>query len=123
MNGLWTALGIALAGGLGAAARHLVDAAFTLRRSAGYPWGILAVNLTGAFVIGVLTGLAVDHPLMTIAATGFLGGYTTFSTASVDTVRLIMTRRYRAALANGVGMLSAAAALAVCGILLGRILA
>ncbi|MEJ6489294.1 CrcB family protein [Leucobacter sp. USCH14] len=117
---MWTALGIALAGGLGAGARHLVDTALSSRRSTRFPWGILTVNLTGAFVIGVLTGLAADHPLMTIGTTGFLGGYTTFSTASLDTVQLLGQRRYRAALANGAGMLVAAVALAVGGILLGR---
>ncbi len=120
MNEAGLALAIAAAGGIGAGARHLIDQALGSRVRGRFPWGILVVNLTGAFAIGVLAGLAADHPLAVVATTGFLGGYTTFSTASLDTVQLLGKRRYRAALANGAGMLVAAVALAVCGILLGR---
>ena len=120
MNDAGLALAIAAAGGAGAGARHLLDQAVSARTRARFPWGILVVNLTGAFAIGVLMGFAADQPLVVVATTGFLGGYTTFSTASLDTVQLLGRRRYRAALANGAGMLAAAVVLAVCGMLLGR---
>lgn len=123
MNGIWVTVGVAIAGGIGAASRHMVDSAFSPRLRARFPWGTLTVNLTGSFVIGVVTGLALEHPLATVVATGFLGGYTTFSAASADTVRLVAERRYIAALTNGVGVLAAATGLAVCGVLLGRGLA
>ncbi|MFD5600757.1 fluoride efflux transporter CrcB [Leucobacter sp. NPDC058333] len=122
MTGVWLAVGIAIAGGVGAAARHLVDSSFSPQMRARFPWGIITINLTGSFAIGIVTGLSLAHPVAAVAATGFLGGYTTFSTASLDTVQLLMKRRYGAALVNGVGVLVAAVVLAAAGILLGRAL-
>lgn len=118
MTGLWTAVGVAVAGGLGAAARAVVDGAVPERVRRRFPWGILLVNLTGSFALGLLTGAALAEPVLAVAATGFLGGYTTFSTASVDTVRLLRERRYVAALANGPGMLCATVGAAVLGLLI-----
>lgn len=123
MSDLWSALGIAAGGGAGAVIRYLVDSAFPADRRARFPWGILTVNLTGSFAIGVVTGLALEHPAAMVVSVGFLGGYTTFSTASVDTVQLLARRRYGAAIANGIGALGAATGLAICGVLLGAALA
>lgn len=120
MIGFWTAIGIALAGGTGAAVRHLVDASIPERARAGFPWGIMLVNLTGSFALGLLVGLALDHPVSAILATGFLGGYTTFSTASLDSVRLLAKRRVLAAVLNGPGMLVLCAALSLVGIVVVR---
>ncbi|QZY51952.1 fluoride efflux transporter FluC [Leucobacter tenebrionis] len=120
MSGFALALGIAAAGGLGAALRHLVDSSLPDRVRARFPWGIMLINLTGSFALGLLVGLALDHPIASVLSTGFLGGYTTFSTASLDSVRLLAARRYGAALWNGPGMLILATGIAVCGILFGR---
>ncbi|MFV0435237.1 MAG: fluoride efflux transporter FluC [Leucobacter sp.] len=120
MSGLGLALGIAAAGGLGAAVRHLVDTSIPDRIRARFPWGIMLINLTGSFALGLLAGLALDHPLARVAAVGFLGGYTTFSTASLDSVKLFAARRYAAALWNGPGMLVLSTALSVLGIVLVR---
>lgn len=120
MSGAALAIGIALAGGLGAAARHLVDTSLPERLRARFPWGIMLINLTGSFALGVLVGLALDHPIAGVLSIGFLGGYTTFSTASLDSVRLLAARRYGAALWNGPGMLILATGLAVLGIALAR---
>ena len=115
-----TAIGIAVAGGLGAASRFALDSWIKALTGGKFPWGIAIVNLTGSFALGILAGLALAEPAAAILATGFLGGYTTFSTASVDSVRLLQERRYGAALANGPGLIAAAAAVALLGILLGR---
>ena len=112
------ALGIALAGGLGSALRYLVDGAFPACLRERFPWGIMMINLSGSLALGLLAGLAIDHPLARVIAIGFLGGYTTFSTASFDTVRLLRQRRWAAALWNGPGMLLAGAALATLGLLI-----
>ena len=111
---------VALGGGIGAVLRHVVDTLVQGRIRAHYPVGITIVNLTGSFLLGLLVGLASSAPLMLLLGTGVLGGYTTFSTASLNTVHLVRERRYGAALANGVGMLVAAVACAIAGIVLGR---
>lgn len=120
MIGLLTALGIAVAGGAGAAIRHLIDTSLSSRVRDRFPWGIMLVNLTGSLAFGVLVGLALDHPVASVLSIGLLGGYTTFSTASLDSVRLLAARRWGAALWNGPGMLLLATGLAVLGIVLVR---
>jgi fluoride exporter len=81
-------LGVGLLGGLGSVARYLVDDFVSARESSVFPAGILAVNLLGAFLIGVLTGAAVDGDAGRLLATGLLGGFTTFSTWMLDSQRL-----------------------------------
>jgi fluoride exporter len=93
--------GIAVAGALGAVARYLVDA-FVIRRAIrGLPAATLAINISGSFVLGGLTGLALYHGLPAtpklILGTGFCGGYTTFSTFAYEVVRLGEQREHRAA--------------------------
>lgn len=111
---------VAVAGGAGAGLRWLVDA--TLRRDRGFPWPILIVNVTGCFVMAVLaTAFAgAPSPALTVITAGLLGGYTTFSTVSVDTVELWIARRYVAAVGNGVGTLLACALAAALGMLAAR---
>jgi CrcB protein len=81
-------LGAACCGALGAIARFRVDAAVSSRAPGDFPLGTLAVNLTGAFALGMLIGAAASHRLTFILGTGFAGGYTTFSTWMVESVRL-----------------------------------
>ena len=117
---LLAVVGIAVAGAVGAPARYLVDG-FVQDRSAGsFPWGTLVVNVTGSFALGVVTGLVVHHgfggaPRLWLA-TGLGGAFTTFSTFSWETVRLIEEGEWRHAVGNvGVsvvaGFLAAAAGL------------
>lgn len=114
----------ALAGGLGAVTRVTVDSLVMRAARGSFPWGTLAVNLTGSFVLGILAGLAdsslLDAPALFVAGAGFLGGYTTFSTAMVDTVRLIQRRQYARAVMNGGGMLVLGLVAAIAGIAIGR---
>ena len=119
------ALAGALAGGAGAVLRFVVDGAIMARlarrtRGAAYPWGVTVVNLSGSFAIGVLVGaFSPGHVLATVLGVGLLGGYTTFSTASYDTVQLLRRGRFGAGLANGIGQLLAAVLVAWLGVLLG----
>jgi len=118
-------LGVAAAGGVGAVARLVLDGLLRARVRIAYPLGTTVINVTGSFLLGLVTGLALAHGLpaewRAVLGTGFLGGYTTFSTASYETVRLAQQRRYRAALVNGVGMLVLALAAAGLGLWLGEL--
>lgn len=117
---------LACAGGIGAACRLLVDGLIRSRTRGGYPIGTTVINVTGSLLLGLVVGLTINHVLpdewQLILGTGFLGGYTTFSTASFETVRLIQDRRYVAGLLNGLGMLVAAALAAAIGLWLGTLL-
>lgn len=88
MVGALTWLGIALFGALGAVARFRVDSAVSARFPSDFPLGTLVVNLTGAFALGVLLGAAIPHRAALVLGTGFMGGYTTFSTWMVESERL-----------------------------------
>jgi CrcB protein len=114
---------ICVAGGIGAALRLVVDGAVKGRVGTGYPWGTTVINVTGSFGLGLLTGAAahagLPHDLLLILGGGLMGGYTTFSTASLETVRLAQAGRLGAALANGLGMLVACIAAAGLGLALG----
>jgi fluoride exporter len=99
-------LGIGVFGAVGAIARFLLDGAVSARAASGFPWGTLAVNLTGAFVLGFLTGrLTGDAQLL--VGTGLLGGYTTFSTWMFESHRLGEDGELRRGLLNLVGSLAA----------------
>jgi CrcB protein len=93
-------LGIGLLGGLGAVGRFLVDGAVAARAGDRFPWGTLAVNLSGALVLGVLVGAAVDGDALRLAGTGLLGAYTTFSTWMFESHRLAEDGEGRRSLAN-----------------------
>jgi CrcB protein len=118
-------LAVAAAGGVGAVARLVLDGFLRARVRIAYPLGTTVINVTGSFLLGLVTGLALAHGLpaewRAVLGTGFLGGYTTFSTASYETVRLAQQRRYRAAFVNGVGMLVLALAAAGLGLWLGEL--
>lgn len=109
-------LGLALAGGLGAAARFAVDAAVGRRVIA-----IVLVNVTGSFLLGLLVGAGAGDDTVAVLGTGFLGGYTTFSTASVQTATFLLERRPAAAIAHGLGVLVICVAAASAGFALGRL--
>ena len=106
MTGLW----IALAGGLGALARFALDTAIARRNRTGFPLGTIVINVTGSFLLGLVAGWLLTGalgPIGAIAGTGFLGGYTTFSTASVEAARLLRAGRGWSTVLHAVGMLVA----------------
>ncbi|WP_209373725.1 fluoride efflux transporter CrcB [Brevibacterium renqingii] len=115
--------GIAVAGGFGAAVRMLLDGLIKARLAGAVPWGTILINVLGSLALGFLTGLTAHHLLPEVwhlvIGTGFLGGYTTFSTASVETVRLVQERRWAASLVNALGTLVLATGAAGVGLWLG----
>jgi fluoride exporter len=82
-----------LAGAVGALARYVVDGFVQRRTGAAYPWGTFVINASGSLLLGVLTGLTMHHGLSstteTVLGTGFCGAFTTFSTFTFETVRLV----------------------------------
>lgn len=116
-------IALALAGGIGAAARMLLDGLIKSRVNGAIPWGTTIINVSGSLALGLLTGLATSHILpeawQLVIGTGFLGGYTTFSTASFETVLLVQERRWTAGLISGLGTLVLATTAAGLGLWVG----
>jgi CrcB protein len=115
-------------GAFGAVARYGLDGWISDRASGNsFPWGIFVVNITGAFVVGVLytvmtNRFAGDATVRIWFTTGFLGAYTTFSTLTLDSVRLFEDRAYGLAFANSFGSLAAGLCAAAVGITVGNLI-
>jgi len=113
-------LAIAALGGLGAATRFVVDGLIRGRWSHTFPVATVLINVTGSLAIGLLAGAGLYHGLGSgwhlAAATGFCGGYTTFSTAMIETVRMIQSGQVRRAVVNVVGSVVLAVAAVALGI-------
>lgn len=114
-------LAIAAAGGVGAVCRFVLDGLLTSLSEADFPWPTVLINITGSLLLGLITGFAVSGLLpeawRLVLGTGFLGGYTTFSTASADTVRLLQ-QRWAAGIVHGLGTLVIAVGAAGLGLVL-----
>lgn len=115
-----TELLLAAAAAVGAPARYAADTVLARRTGGRWPVGTLAVNVAGALVLGVLSGLALHHGLSgrakSVWGSGFCGALTTYSTFSYEAVRLAQERRLLAATAYvsltlALGLLAAAAGL------------
>jgi fluoride exporter len=117
-----TVLAVMLAGATGALLRFIIDGAVKHRRTVSFPWATFMINVTGSLLLGLLAGLVIfdgaPNSLQQIIGTGFCGGYTTFSTASFETVRLAEQRHSLKALANAVGSLLASVGACVAGLVL-----
>jgi fluoride exporter len=116
---------VSVAGGFGAAARLVLDGIVSAKFRSAYPIGTTVINVTGSLLIGLVTSLAISHGLPqlwhVILGSGFLGGYTTFSTASVEVVRLVQAGRYLSALGTALGMLVFSVLAAALGLWLGSL--
>jgi fluoride exporter len=111
--------GVALAGGLGAVLRFLVDGQVSNRVTGSAPYGTLVVNLSGAVLLGALAGLAVPPDVALVLGAGVIGAYTTFSTWMFETHRLIEERQSRLALLNIVVSVVAGVCAAAVGVWIG----
>lgn len=115
-----TALYVSLAGGLGASVRFMVDSVVRAFTGRNFPFGTLIINVSGSFILGILTGLVLHHHASVdtklIVGTGFCGGFTTFSTASFEAVRLIEERRMTALSIQVIGNAALALSAAALGI-------
>ena len=116
---VWTA--VVLIGGAGSVLRFYVDGLVSSASAAGrgFPYGTLVVNLSGAVVLGLLTGLALTGDAALLAGTAAVGSYTTFSTWMLETQRLTEERQYRYAVLNVVVSLVLGVAAAELGRLIG----
>lgn len=120
-------LAIGLGGALGAVSRHFMAGWISRLTGHGFPWGIMIVNILGSFLMGLLITYLSHHfdttpELRAFIAVGVLGGFTTFSTFSLETALLIE----RGQLAEAAGYVTGSVVLAIgglfAGLWLGRII-
>ncbi|TWG26843.1 fluoride efflux transporter CrcB [Actinoplanes teichomyceticus] len=94
-----TALLVALGAAVGAPLRYLTDRYVQARYGAGFPWGTLAVNVTGSLILGLVLGMPLSPRLAALVGTGFCGALTTYSTFSWEALTLARRGRQATALA------------------------
>lgn len=121
----WLWLAVAGAGAVGAPLRYVIDVSVSRKSGARFPYGTMVVNLTGALVLGLLTGLVAYHALPSIPklilGVGLCGAYTTFSTFELETVVLATEGERLSAAANVVasvtlGCIAAGVGIAVASV-------
>lgn len=115
---------VCLAGGLGAVARFLLDSRINSRFPAPVPVGTLVINVAGSLVLGFITAVALNlmgfsQHLNGPLGTGFCGGFTTFSTASVETARTSSGQGIHVGTLHCIGMAIAGVLAATLGLNLG----
>lgn len=115
-----TIVQIALGGAAGAVTRYLVDGWVSERTGGAFPFGTLVVNLSGAFLLGLLATLALERSVLPAVIRppvliGFIGAYTTFSTWMLESLLLTEDGRNGTAVANVIAQTAAGIALAAAG--------
>jgi CrcB protein len=120
-----TVFGIAVAGACGALARYGLEGVVSRRWPGAFPWGTFVVNVSGAFALGFVfvfltERVTVDPWVRSSLTIGFLGAYTTFSTLSFESYRLLEDGAVGLALANTVGSLAAGLVAVYVGVVVGR---
>lgn len=121
----WLWVTIAVAGAIGAPLRYVVDGVVSDRARATFPFGTFVVNVSGSFVLGLVSGLVIYHAFPAdgrlVIGVGLIGAYTTFSTFTFETASLIERREKRLAAWNIGGSVVAGAAAAAAGLALAAI--
>jgi len=109
-----------IAGGVGAGLRYLVDLGIMSLTRGRFPWGIVVVNITGSFALGIVTASLPDAAF--IVGAGLLGGYTTFSTAMLDALALWRDGERPASVLHLLGTFAASVLAALAGLGVGILL-
>ena len=121
-----TVIAVGVAGFAGAIARYGVDGLVSARTSGSFPWGTFVVNISGSFVLGLLFALLVEGSslmtpwLRTALMVGLIGAYTTFSTLTLETLRLIEDGAFLGAGLNALGSLAVGLIAVYLGVVVGR---
>ena len=114
--------GLVVAGAVGAPARYLLDGFVEDHTEGAFPWGTFVINVSGSFLLGLITGWSLYHSFPSTPkvwlGTGFCGGYTTFSTFTFETIRLVEEGAVAEAFWNTVASLVVGTAAAAAGLLL-----
>jgi CrcB protein len=106
---------VAVAGGLGASLRLVIDGVVRSLAGTRLPWGTLLINVLGSAGLGVLWGCGAGAQTVSVLGTGLLGGFTTFSTASFESAALVLDKRWTVAILYAVGTLVLSVAAAALG--------
>jgi CrcB protein len=121
---IWIAIGSALGG----VARYACSRAVALSYGETFPWGTLAVNVVGSFIIGLVAALSAPESRLVIAPNartflmvGICGGFTTFSSFSLQTLELMRNRNFGEALGNVLLSVAACMAAVAVGYILGSV--
>jgi CrcB protein len=115
---IWLWIGVALLSGTAALARFLIVALLSARAARPFPVGTFVVNISGALLLGLIAGLAVEGDALVLVGSATLGSYTTFSTWMLESERLVENDRARLALLNVLASL----ALGVGAVAVGRLI-
>ena len=122
-----TVVAVGVTGFLGAIARYGLEGLVSSRYGGSFPWGTLVVNVSGSLIVGflfavVIEGRVIVVPWMRTAMTvGFVGAYTTFSTLTLETFRLVEEGSFGLASANALGSLAIGLIAVYVGVVLGRL--
>jgi CrcB protein len=123
-----TIVAVGVAGSFGAVARYALEGLVSDRTGGAFPWGTLVVNISGSFVLGALFAALVEGRIVmapwlrTGLTIGLVGAYTTFSTLTVETVRLLEDGAYASAAGNALGSLALGLVAAFLGVGIGRLI-
>ena len=118
---------IGLGGFAGAVSRYLVDGVVAERTGGSFPWGTLAVNASGTFLLGLLFAMATERAILPAEIRGplmigYLGAYTTFSTYLLESWRLVEGGAWGLALVNLGGSIAVGVVAVVAGLTIGRLI-
>jgi CrcB protein len=123
-----TYVAVAVGAALGGLCRYIITLYFVQRLGPGFPYGTLFINVTGSFLIGFIIELAQTRvlgigPLVRIAlTTGFLGGYTTFSSFAYEMFTLGSEREWSLAAVYGLGSVVLGVAACYAGMIVARLM-
>jgi fluoride exporter len=111
-----TIIVIIIGAAIGAPARYLLDRAVQARHESLFPWGTLAVNVIGSFILGFLAAANTSGIVTHLVGTGFCGALTTYSTFGYETIRLAQEGVRKLAVLNALASIAAGLGAAYLGI-------